>query len=79
MLDEVEQGSGLHAQFQTLAGASVAAKADRVLELFRTNDVTSTAGHRRILESWAQLEGLDPFVGASVYRRHRTGYVLPWP
>jgi hypothetical protein len=56
-----------------------AAKADQVLNLFRTNDVTTVAGHREILEAWSQLEGLDSFVGASTYTKHGNGYRLPWP
>jgi len=54
-------------------------KADLVLDLFRTNDVTTVAGHRQVLESWAQLEGLDSFVGASTYTKQGNGYILPWP
>jgi len=56
-----------------------AAKAEQVLDLFRKNDVTTMAGHRQVLESWAQLEGLDSFVGASTYTKQGKRYVLPWP
>jgi len=56
-----------------------AKKADEVLMLFRTNDVNTVLGHKRILESWAQIEGLNSFVGASTYARSGTFYVLPWP
>lgn len=56
-----------------------AAKADHVLDLFRANAVATVVGHRQILESWAQLEGLDRFVGVSTYRKQGNRYVLPWP
>ena len=56
-----------------------AAKADLVLEFFRANDVSTVAGHRQVLESWAQMERLDSFVGPSTYTKGQSGYILPWP
>ncbi len=56
-----------------------AAKADKVLELFRVNDVSTVVGHKQILESWTQMEGLDSFVGLSTYIKGESGYRLPWP
>lgn len=56
-----------------------AGKADQVLDLFRTNDVTTVAGQKQVLESWAKLEKLDSFVGASTYAKHGNRCILPWP
>lgn len=53
--------------------------ADRILELFHTNNVNTITGHRKILESWAQMEGLDNFVGVSTYVKKGNKYTLPWP
>lgn len=56
-----------------------AQKADRALKLFEKHEVNSVEGHRAILSSWAALEDLDAFVGASAYRRQQDRYILPWP
>lgn len=56
-----------------------AAKADQVLVFFRANDITTVEGHRHILDSWAQLENLNRFVGLSAYTKNGNGYILPWP
>ena len=56
-------------------------KADRILTFFRDHDVQSVDGHKWILLKWAQIEGLDQYVGASSYRRQESGhgYLLPCP
>lgn len=57
-----------------------ASRADTVLALFRRHDVAAPAGHRRLLEAWAALEGLEAFVGASSYlRAEGGGIILPFP
>lgn len=54
-------------------------KADKVLALFRNNDVLSISGHKEILWEWAKMEQLDRFVGPSSYRRENARFILPWP
>jgi hypothetical protein len=56
-----------------------AKKADKILALFRQNDVQSVDGHKEILREWAGLEGLDQFVGISAYRSESGGFILPCP
>lgn len=57
-----------------------AAKADAVLALFREHDVQTPAGQREILRRWSKMEGLDQFVGVSVYEKTGKGsFVLPFP
>jgi hypothetical protein len=56
-----------------------AGKADKVLRLFKSNNVMTVTGHKEILKSWARLEALDRFVGPSVYTRRDNRYILPWP
>jgi hypothetical protein len=56
------------------------ARADAVLALFQQHDVQSPAGQREILRRWAALEGLDQFVGVSIYQKTPAGsYILPFP
>lgn len=54
-------------------------KADRVLALFRENDVQTVEGHGRILKAWCEQEGLEAHVGLSAYVREGGKYRLPWP
>ena len=55
-------------------------KADAVLALFRECDVQKPAGQREILRRWADLEGLEKFVGVSTYEKTAKGnYILPFP
>lgn len=56
-----------------------AQKADLVLALFNQYNVQTINGHKAIITSWAQMEGLDIFVGASRYIRQGSGFMLPWP
>jgi hypothetical protein len=56
-----------------------AAKADRVLALFRKHDIHSVKGHALILKKWAQIEGLNKWVGISIYKREGNGFILPYP
>ncbi len=57
-----------------------AARADAVLELFRKYDVQTAAGQGEILRQWAALEGLDKFVGLSIYQKTAGGnFTLPFP
>ena len=55
------------------------AKANRVYALFGEYDVQSVEGHARILQKWAQMEGLDRFVGVTSYQRRGTRFSLPYP
>lgn len=56
------------------------AKAESVLALFGRYDVQSPDGQRGILRRWAELEGVDRFVGVSRYERAPQGnYLLPFP
>lgn len=54
-------------------------KAHRILAIFEEHDVQSVGGHKQILLKWAQMENLDQFVGVSSYRRHGSGFCLPFP
>jgi hypothetical protein len=56
-----------------------AAKAKGVYALFRVHDVQSVEGHKQILQKWAQMEGLDRFVGITSYQRCETQFSLPYP
>lgn len=56
------------------------ARADKILELFRKNDVQTPAGHDEILRAWAKMEDLDKFVGVTWYRKDQEShYTLPFP
>jgi len=55
------------------------AKANRVYALFGEYDVQSVEGHAQILQKWAQMEGLDRFVGVTSYQRCGTRFCLPYP
>ncbi len=56
------------------------ARADKILELFRRNDVQTPAGHDEILRAWAKVEGLVKFVGVTCYRKEQEShYTLPFP
>jgi hypothetical protein len=52
------------------------AYAERVLQLFETNDIRTAAGHAAILSGWAGLEGLGSVVTTATYRRQPQGFVL---
>ena len=55
-------------------------KADKILDLFKQNDVQTIKGHKEILREWTQMEKLDKFVGVSCYKRcGDTGFTLPYP
>lgn len=57
-----------------------AAKADTVMALFAQYDVQKPAGQREILQRWAELEGLHPFVDVSAYEKTPKGnFILPFP
>lgn len=52
--------------------------ADRVLDLFSTNDVLTVAGHRAILEGWATIEAITSYAWVTPYARVPSGgYALP--
>ncbi|MDP8211662.1 MAG: hypothetical protein P9X22_00020 [Candidatus Zapsychrus exili] len=56
-----------------------AEKADKILDLFKENDVQTIDGHKTILNEWMKMEKLDKFVGISCYECCNTGFVLPYP
>jgi len=56
-----------------------AANADRVLGYFAKYNVQQRDGHARILVGWAELEGLERWVGLSRYVRRAGGFILPYP
>jgi len=55
-------------------------RADAVLALFHEYDIHKPAGQREILRRWADMEGLEQFVGISTYQKTARGnYILPFP
>ena len=53
--------------------------ADRVLALFKRDDVQTVAGHRKVLQGWARIAGVERFMGVTAYRCQGNRYLLPWP
>lgn len=56
-----------------------AERADKILDLFKHNDVQTIDGHKTILNEWTKMEKLDKFVGVSCYECCDTGFRLPYP
>jgi hypothetical protein len=55
------------------------AKADKVLVLFKKNNIHTVQGHAVILQQWSKIEGIEKFAGLSTYKRKDNGFVLPYP